>query len=99
MSKILATIGPASDSINDIKRITKITSTLRINGSHNSLNWHKKISKRIKDNNPLSTVLLDVPGIKPRTANTSEINIKKGEKIIFAYKKSFNNKLKVIYIN
>tara|TARA_Y100000591_G_C21826115_1_gene696759 strand:+ start:494 stop:1852 length:1359 start_codon:yes stop_codon:yes gene_type:complete len=99
MSKILATIGPASDSVNDIKKITKITSTLRINGSHNSLNWHKKISKRIKDNNPSSTVLLDVPGIKPRTANIAEIKIKKGEKIIFAYKKSFNNKLKVINIS
>lgn len=99
MSKILATIGPVSDSINDIKKIINITSTLRINGSHNTLKWHEKISNRIKKINKDCTILLDVPGIKPRTNNLVNIKIKQGENVIFNYKTKKVNKLfKVIDI-
>ena len=83
MSKILPTIGPASESIQDIRKMLNISNTVRINGSHNTLNWHKKIADDVKKLNKDSTILLDVPGIKPRTANQEEILINKGEKIIF----------------
>ena len=46
---ILATIGPKSSSENAIKKISKYTNLFRINGSHNTLDWHVKISKRIKE--------------------------------------------------
>jgi pyruvate kinase len=46
--KILATIGPVSENINSIKKINKYTNHFRLNGSHNSLSWHKKISSVIK---------------------------------------------------
>ena len=67
--KILATIGPKSCSENSIKKISKYTNLFRINGSHNTLDWHVKISKRIKDICPESFILLDIPGLKPRTNN------------------------------
>ena len=47
--KILATIGPKSCSENSIKTISKYTNLFRINGSHNTLDWHLKVSKRIKE--------------------------------------------------
>lgn len=48
MSKILPTIGPASESISDIKKMLNVSSSVRINGSHNTLNWHKKIANTVK---------------------------------------------------
>ena len=99
MSKILPTIGPVSESFNGIKKMLHISSTVRINGSHNTLKWHKKIAdtvKRIKKN---STILLDVPGIKPRTANIKDIKINKNERIIFIYKsKNLDKNIKLIEI-
>ena len=99
MSKILPTIGPASESISDIKKMLNISSSVRINGSHNTLNWHKKVANTVKKLKKDSTILLDVPGIKPRTANKEEILINKGEKIIFTFKNhKIKKKLKIIPI-
>ena len=66
-TEILATIGPKSCSINSIYNISNFTNYFRINGSHNSIEWHIKISKRIKEICPESFILLDIPGLKPRT--------------------------------
>ena len=83
--KILATIGPKSSSENSIKKISKYTNLFRINGSHNSIDWHVKISKRIKEICPESFILLDIPGLKPRTNNNEIIHIKKDQSVIFSY--------------
>ena len=83
--KILATIGPKSCSENSIKTISKYTNLFRINGSHNTLDWHLKVSKRIKAICPESFILLDIPGLKPRTNNKKIINIKKGQIVTFSY--------------
>ena len=85
--KILATIGPVSENTDSIKRINKYTNLFRLNGSHNSLAWHKKISDRIKSVNINNKILLDIPGIKPRTDNVININIKKNDLVIFYFKK------------
>ena len=77
--KILATIGPKSCSENSIKKISKYTNLFRINGSHNTLDWHVKVSKKIKEICPESFILLDIPGLKPRTNNNEIINIKKDQ--------------------
>jgi len=68
-TEILATIGPKSCSINSIYNISKFTNFFRINGSHNSMEWHINISKRIREICPESFILLDIPGLKPRTNN------------------------------
>ena len=83
--EILATIGPKSCSENSIKTISKYTNLFRINGSHNTLDWHLKVSKRIKAICPESFILLDIPGLKPRTNNKKIIHIKKGQIVTFSY--------------
>lgn len=87
MSKILPTIGPISSSNKSIKKILKYCSFLRINGSHNSIDWHVKISKRIKQLNKNSKILLDIPGIKPRININNKIIINKKNKCCFYYGK------------
>ena len=69
MIKILPTIGPASNSINSLRKILKFTNTVRLNGSHNNVSWHVKTSINIKKLNQNCKILIDLPGIKPRTEN------------------------------
>ena len=83
--RILATIGPNTCNENAIKKISKYTNLFRLNGSHNTFNWHKKTLKLIKKINKESLIFLDVPGIKPRTNNKNEIFVKKNEIVNFYY--------------
>ena len=97
--KILPTIGPISESIFSLKKLNKFANIFRLNGSHNNLDWHKKIIKRIKDINKKNNILLDIPGVKPRTKNKTDIFIKKKQLVIFYYnKKNLNNFKKIISI-
>ena len=89
-TKILATIGPKSCSNNSIYNISKLTNFFRINGSHNSMEWHIKISKRIKEICPESFILLDIPGLKPRTNNLKDIQIEKNQMVKFFFGKQYN---------
>ena len=86
MSKILPTIGPITESRKSISRILKFSNLVRINGAHNTLSWHKKISKRIRKNKG-TEILLDLPGVKPRTNNDKNYLIKKNQKVVFFFKK------------
>ena len=87
MSKILPTIGPKTEKLKDIKKIMGFSNFLRLNGSHNTLAWHEKISKTIKSTNPTTKILFDLPGIKPRTANKSELEINLNDKVVFYFGK------------
>lgn len=90
MSKILPTIGPISEDVNSLKKILSVSKLVRINGSHGTLDWHKKIARRIKNIDREAKILLDIPGIKPRTANIESTKIKKNE-IVYFY---FSNRIK-----
>ena len=95
MSKILPTIGPITQSVKNINKILKFSNLVRINGAHNTLSWHKKISNRIKQNKE-SKILLDLPGIKPRTNNKINHQIKKNQEVIFYHKNcKIKNTLKI----
>jgi pyruvate kinase len=95
MSKILPTIGPITESVKSIRKILEFSHLVRINGAHNNLLWHKKISNRIK-NNKDAKILLDLPGIKPRTDNKISHQIKKNQEVIFYSKKcKIKNILKI----
>ena len=83
--KILATIGPKSCSENSIKKILSYTNLFRLNGSHNTLDWHVNISKKIKAICPESFILFDIPGLKPRTNNNKIVHIKKNQIVTFSY--------------
>jgi pyruvate kinase len=95
--KILPTVGPISQGNLDLKKILKITDIVRINGSHNSIKWHESISKKIKKINSNSKILLDIPGVKPRTMNSSSIKIKKNQYVTFSFEKK-KNKIKELII-
>ena len=91
MSKILPTIGPQTEKFEDLKKVMKFSDFLRLNGSYKNLNWHRKISKRIKFINPKTKILFDLPGIKPRTRNNKDIKVDLGQIVVFHYKKFKKN--------
>lgn len=99
MPKILATIGPISENFSNIKKILSKTNLIRLNGAHNSIEWHEKVSKKIKKINPNARILLDLPGIKPRTLNEDSLIINKGEIVYFTYGKISKKKNKIIQIS
>lgn len=100
MFKIVSTIGPLSEKSNILKKIINRSDLIRLNGAHNSLSWHKKIIDKIRKIDSKSIILLDLPGIKPRTTNKHEIIIKKNQLIKFIYKKkNKNTKTNEIYLS
>ena len=98
MTTILPTVGPITSKETDLKFILNISKSIRLNGSHNTLQWHRDISKKIKKINKNSSILLDIPGVKPRTNNLIPIEINQGDKIVFYYKKKPNLKDYKIFI-
>ena len=91
---ILPTIGPSTEDEASLKQILMMSNIVRLNGSHNTLKWHKEIIKKIKKINNSTVILFDIPGIKPRTLNDSDISIKKNQVIKLIdknYKKSTKN--------
>jgi pyruvate kinase len=98
--KTLVTIGPVSESYSSLKKIIKYTNLFRINGSHNTLKWHKIVSNRIRSISSSSKILLDIPGVKPRSLNKNPIKISNNEKLYFSYEKKINNlNEKIIYLS
>ena len=84
MTKILATVGPISSGKN-LKYLLDRCEIVRLNMSHNSIQWHNKVINKIKKIDPKKYILVDIPGAKPRTLNTNPVNIKKGQKVIFGF--------------
>lgn len=87
MSNILCTIGPVSQNFNNLKKVLKYSKFVRLNGAHNTIEWHKKISNLIKKISPNCKILIDLPGIKPRTENLNDLKIKKNEIVKFYFSK------------
>ena len=98
MTKILATIGPETESQKDLSFILKKTNFLRLNGSHNTLKWHKATVKKIYNIKKDINILVDLPGIKPRTKNSEKITILKDQLIIFYFEKLKNKNKNLTYI-
>ena len=86
MVKILSTLGPQSEG-KGINFLLNKSHIVRLNMSHNTIEWHKKIIKKIKLLEKNKLILVDVPGVKPRTLNLNEIQIKKGDILEFAFDK------------
>ena len=92
MTKILATIGPVSEGKN-LKYIVEKSEFIRLNLSHNSIAWHNKNINKIKKIDQNKLILVDIPGIKPRTLNSKNLKIKKGETVKFGKDKSTKNNI------
>lgn len=89
MIRILSTIGPIIKR-NEFRFLIKNSDALRLNTSHNSISWHKKIIKYVKTIDSNKIILIDIPGIKPRTLIKKEIFIKKNQRVRFAHQKNKN---------
>ena len=85
MTRILVTIGPTSNNEKSIRSFANQTKLFRLNGSHNTLEWHKETVAKIRKYVPDAFILLDVPGAKPRTNNLQPIDIKRGDTVTFGY--------------
>ena len=69
MINILVTIGPVSNNQKSLKEFSKKTKLFRLNGSHGTLKWHREAISNIRKVCPDAFILMDIPGIKPRTKN------------------------------
>ena len=83
MMKIIVTIGPASVNQSTLKNFSKKTNLFRLNGSHGTIEWHKMAVKSIRKVCPNAFILMDIPGIKPRTNNAECISIGKDQEVVF----------------
>ena len=88
-TKIICTIGPATESFTSLKRLHKAgMNVARLNRSHSSHRNAKKIIDRIKKlnkqvKNPVG-ILLDTQGPEIRTGDTSEVvNLEPGQLVSF----------------
>ena len=84
--KILPTIGPASDDLKSLRKIFNYCQIVRINASHNTIEWHKKTINKILSINPKISILLDIPS-ETKNYNKNIIKIKKNDIIKFSYNK------------
>ncbi|CAM3852773.1 pyruvate kinase [Aquirufa aurantiipilula] len=96
-TRIVATIGPATNNAKSLLELKKAgMSIARLNGSHNSLDWHKEVISLIHRVLPDTPILLDIPGRKIRTTQlASEPQFDIGDIIILTTDISFDGKEKV----
>jgi pyruvate kinase len=94
MTKILSTIGPVSEG-RQLNYLIKNSEIVRLNMSHNSIEWHSQVIEKIKKFDKKKLILIDIPGVKPRTKNENKIKINKGQKINFKYTNQNYNGIKI----
>ena len=64
-TKIVATIGPSTESRSSMQRLKKSGMDIaRLNGSHNNLEWHSKVIKRIQKELPNTPILFILDGAR-----------------------------------
>ena len=90
MMKSLVTIGPSSIDDESIQYFAGKTNLFRLNGSHSDLIWHRNAVSKIRSICPNAFILMDIPGIKPRSSNEKPIAISRNEVVSFG--KSTNSK-------
>ena len=98
MTKILPTIGPSNSKDKDIKFLSKKYRVIRLNGSHNTIQWHKNIANKIKKYNKETTILIDLPGAKPRIKIEKPILLNKNDTVVFYYNKKPKLKIKAYFV-
>ncbi len=90
-TKILATLGPATDSYEMIEKLARVgVNSFRLNCSHgddnqrsNHIKWVRQASKSL--NKPLA-ILLDLQGPKIRLGDlTDKVSVKKGDELVLSF--------------
>ena len=95
MIKIIVTIGPNCHDEKSLIEFSKKTNLFRLNGSHGTLAWHLRTVNRIRKVCPNAFILMDIPGIKPRTSNLTDILIEKGQEVVFGHPPESEKRLSV----
>lgn len=97
-TKIIATIGPASDTVKSINALIKSgVNVFRLNMSHGDHAYHKKVFKRIrscsKQMGSYSAILMDLCGPKIRvgTFTNNSIQLKKNAKVVISCSKGIGH--------
>jgi len=85
-TKIVATIGPASESKDMLRKMVQAgMDVARLNFSHGEYEWHGSIVNRIRELslelNQSIGILADLQGPRIRTGVKNEIDLKKGERV------------------
>ncbi len=92
-TKIIATIGPASEKKSVLEEMAKEgMDVARFNFSHGSFEWHRRAIRNVREvswrlKRPIG-VMADLQGPRIRTVGTKEINVKKGEIVMVADRES-----------
>lgn len=86
-TKIVATIGPASESEKVLEKMMKAGMNIaRLNFSHGEYDWHKmtidRIRKVAKKNNFNIGILADLQGPRIRVNTKEEVSIKSGDEVL-----------------
>ena len=96
-TKIVATIGPASATSDMLRGLAGAgMNVARLNGSHNTLDWHAATVQLIRDVLPNMPILLDIPGRKIRTVQLAhEPTFRVGDEIVLTTDVNANGSGKV----
>jgi len=96
-TKIICTIGPRTESAEAIRAlVTAGMDVARLNGSHNTLEWHAATIKRLREVAPDVPILLDIPGRKIRTSGLAhEPDFRIGDVIVLTTDTSHDGRQKV----
>ncbi len=85
-TKIVATIGPASESKEKLREMVAAgMNVARLNFSHGEYSWHKEVINRLRElshelNQPIG-ILADLQGPRIRTGVEEEIVVKQGDRV------------------
>jgi pyruvate kinase len=99
-TKIVATIGPASDSVVSLKEILKYVDVCRLNFSHGAYPDHRERYERIRSVNNDVAVLVDLSGPKMRTGDVEKgTELKTGQKFRISGKIGIEGNSEVVGTN
>ncbi|MDB4188294.1 pyruvate kinase [bacterium] len=97
-TKIVCTIGPKTEDVPSISRLIEAGMTMaRLNGSHNNLDWHIAVIKRIREVDPYLPILFDLPGRKIRTSQSNKnLAFDKQDQVVFTTDQHYSGFNKVV---
>lgn len=95
-TKIVATIGPVSESVENLKKLMKEgMNVCRLNFSHGDHDWHRKTIQNIrtaeKQMRKKIGIIADIQGPRVRVANLRDVTLKEGDKVFLTDNRSPHN--------
>ena len=97
-TKIVCTIGPKTADVQSIEKLIDSGMTMaRLNGSHNTLDWHIGMIHLIREVDCYLPILFDLPGRKIRTGKENQdCAFKKNDQICFTTDQNYQGSGKIL---